>query len=316
MTTTFDATPITTVPSGISSLPTGSYALPITSPAAEQNGCLQNTAQIAAWSCQISQGLPYQLDVISIPGPSAVQDNEVTLEHGNSSMNFLPYGAQLPILTQAQVMGLVIDVQSPEKGPAWFFQTPYDKVVVLPEAALQAPSNGKRQYNPHSASPTSYMERKGTAQPGQNPWICYWNGTLLETFIYVNQSTWRVTASSTSSSSSSSSYPSSAATATDSQNDPTESYSEPNFLPPYPKVIKVQERRVLSGFQSIPPYCTLCLVMHDLMAAANLLRCPTLSRWVRKCRANFERHWPTHHDLSERNRAIHSLTNIGPQQII
>ena len=261
MTTTFDATPLSTTPAGISSLPTGSYSLPITTPATLQNGCLQNSAQSAAWTCQIPQALPYQLDVDAIPGASALQDNEITLDYGNGSMTFLPYGAQPPIVSQAQVMGLVTDVQSPERGPAWFFQVPYNKVVVLPEAALQAPSNSKRQNNPHSPSSSSFMGRKGTAQPGQNPWICYWNGTLLETFIYVNQtSSW---GASSSSSRSSSSYPTSTATTTSSQTAQASAYSNPTWLVPYPKVIKVQERRIPSGLESILPYCELYPVALD-----------------------------------------------------
>lgn len=249
MTTTFDATPLSTVPPGISSLPTGVYALPISSPATQQSGCLQNTVQSTAWSCQIAPSLPYQLDVTSVPGGSPISDNEITLNYGNDSMDFLPYGAQPPFLSQYQVMGLVVDSQSPERGPAWFFQAPYNKVVVLPEQALQAPSMDKRQYNTHSLPPSSFIERKGTAQPGQNPWICYWNGTLLETFIYVNQtSSWGASVSS-------SSYKSSAATSTYLESAETSAYSDPDFLSPYPKVIKVQERRIPSRYQSIPPYC-------------------------------------------------------------
>lgn len=177
-------------------------------------------------------------------------------------MTFLPYGAQPPLMTQAQVMGLAIDSQSPERGPAWFFQAPYNKVVVVPENALLPSSNDKRQYvSSHDPSPSSFMGRKGTAQVGQNPWICYWNGTILETFIYVNQ-----TSSYGASSSARSSSTTGAATATYSQSaqtsDAQSSYGDPDFVAPYPKVIKVQERRVPRGFQTIPPYCKLYLVSY------------------------------------------------------
>ena len=266
MTTTFDARPFTTVPTGLSSLPTGTYGLPITAPSTQQPGCLQNTAQSAAWSCLIQPALPYQLDVDFIPASSPLSDNEITLNYGNNSMNFLPYGAQPPILNQAQVMGLVTDSQNPERGPAWFFQAPYNKVVVLPQDALSASSNSKRQYNSHSLSSSSFMGRKGTAQPGEMPWICYWNGTLLETFIYVNQTSSGARSSSSSSCSTTAtstgygggatrtSYASSAQTSGASS-----SYSDPNFLNTYPKVIKVEERRVPRGYQSIPPYCKLSI---------------------------------------------------------
>ena len=271
MTTTFDATPFTTVPSGISSLPTGTFCLPITTPSTQEQGCIQDTTQSSAWTCQIPPALPYQLDVDFIPGSPALSNNELTLNYGNNTINFLPYGAQPPVLGQAEVLGLVTDSQNPERGPAWFFQAPYNKIVILPEQALTAPSsNSKRQYNPHGPETGAFMGRKGVAQPGDNPWFCYWNGTLLETFIYVNQtSSWGRSSSMSSSSTTSatptgghrggstgtyssstqtsaaqsSSYPSSGATPV------------PDFLEIYPKVIKIQERRIPKGAPSIPPYC-------------------------------------------------------------
>jgi hypothetical protein len=247
MTTTFDATPFTTVPTGISSLPTGVYSLPITDPATQQGGCLQNTGQSGAWTCQIQPALPYQLDVGFLPASNPLYDNEISLNFGNNTINYLPYGAQPPLVTQSQVMGLVTDSQSPERGPAWFFQTPYNKVVVIPQDQLQAPSNKKRQML-DSPSSGAFMDRKGTVQPDQYPWICYWNGTFLETFIYVNQ-----TITSSSSSSSTTGVP----TATSSQYAQSSAYSNPAFLSSYPRVIKVQERRVPSLYLSIPPYCML-----------------------------------------------------------
>ncbi|KAG0649563.1 hypothetical protein D0Z07_3566 [Hyphodiscus hymeniophilus] len=263
LTTTFDATPLSTTPTGVSALPTGVYGLPISSPATQQSGCLQNTAQSAAWSCQIALALPYQLNVTSIPGESPLSDNEITLNYGNNTMNFLSYGAQPPLLSKHQVMGLVVDSQSPERGPAWFFQAAYNKVVVLPDLALQAPSNGKRQDEPRSSPSSYYMERKGTAQPGQNPWICYWNGTFLETFIYVNQtSSWGAR----SSSSSSSSYTTSVSSATYSQSAQPSVWSD-SLLTPYPKVIKVQERRVPSGYEAIPPYC----IQHEVNSDGSVI---------------------------------------------
>lgn len=257
MTTTFDAQFLQTAPAGIPALPTGSYALPITVPSTQQAGCLQNSAQSAAWTCQIQPAIPYQLDIDFIPGASPVTDNEITLDYGNNSMTFLSYGAQPPLMTQAQVMGLAIDSQSRERGPAWFFQAPYNKVVVVPENALSASSNDRRRDTSQGPPASAFMGRKGTAQVGQNPWICYWNGTVLETFIYVNQTS----SYGASSSGSSSSRTTSASSSTSSQSTETSTaqpnYGDANFLAPYPKVIKVQERRVPKGFQTIPPYCKL-----------------------------------------------------------
>lgn len=254
MTTTFDASFLSSVPTGTPALPTGIYALPITVPSTQDTGCLQNTAQSAAWSCQIQPALPYQVDITFISGSqSATMDNEITLDYGNDSLVATPYGTRPPIVNSPVVMNLAIDSQSPERGPAWFFQAPYNKIVVIPEDALLPSSSDKRQFASNDGSTSSFMNRKGTAQVGQSPWICYWNGTVLETFIYLNQtSTYGAKAtsgSSTITAAPSSTYSQSAQTST-AQSD----YGDAEFLTPYPKVVKVQERRV-KGFQTIPPYC-------------------------------------------------------------
>jgi hypothetical protein len=313
MTTTFDATPFTTVPSGISSLPTGVYGLPITTPSTNQQGCIQDTTESAAWSCNIPQALPYQLDVDFIPGSPALSNNELTLSYGNNTIDFLPYGAQPPVLSQAQVLGLVTDSQNPERGPAWFFQAPYNKVVILPEDAITAPSsNTTRQYNPHSPQTGAFMGQKGVAQPGDMPWFCYWNGTLLETFIYVNQtSSWgrsSTSSSCTTTATPTGSYEGNASgthgSSTQTSGAQSSSYpppgesGDPDFLGIYPKVVKIQERRMPRGGQTIPPYCksysTLCL---QIGAVTNVSRYPTCCQWRRNNPNKPEQHRSTRHNL-------------------
>lgn len=275
LTTTFDATPFTTVPSGISSLPTGVFGLPITTPSIQEQDCIMDTTQSVAWNCQIPPALPYQMNINRIPSASELTNNEITLDFGNNTVDFLPYGAQPPVLTETQVLGLVTDSQNPDRGPAWFFQVPYNKVVILPDEALAAPSsNSKRQNNGRRSRTGAFMERKGVAMPGDAPWFCYWNDTLLETFIYVDQiSSWGRAASSLSSSCTTTATPTrgygGSATSTGSSSAQTSmaqasSYSDsvasgdPEFLGLYPRVVKVEERRIPRGSQSISPYCKFC----------------------------------------------------------
>jgi hypothetical protein len=252
--TTLDASPITTLPSGIPALPTGTFLLPITTPSIAPDSCLENPAQSGAWSCAIPSGLPYQMTVSGIPGSSSLSNNEITLDLGNSTLGYLPYGAQPPVLNQAQVLSLARNVPDPERGPAWFFQTLYNKVVILPEGAL-TPLNTKRATNSHGDDTVLDFVRKGVTQPGDRPWFCYWNGTLLEAFLYVNETS-RAGARS-------SAHPTGAATATYSSatSSPTSTVPSPGqtvdpaFLPCYPKTVKLEERRLPLGSQPITPYC-------------------------------------------------------------
>lgn len=131
----------------------------------------------------------YTIDVEQIPGANSnVNNNEINLTLGNNTFGgYYPYGTQPPVLTQQQVLNLVSDSQNLARGPAWFFEIPYNKLVIIPEALLSEPSS-KRDLEVRKDYPAhDFTSRKNVAQPGDKPWFCYWNGTLLETFIYVSQ---------------------------------------------------------------------------------------------------------------------------------
>ena len=90
------------------------------------------------------------------------------------------------------------DVDDAERGPAYFFQQPYDKLVILPEAALFNGSYSKRWLDDELDSEVekgtqSELEKRNDSfffpQPGDRPWFCFWNNTILEGFIYVTENT-------------------------------------------------------------------------------------------------------------------------------
>jgi len=269
MTTTFDATPFTTLPDGIPMLPTGTFQVPITTPSIAPASCLTDPLENSAWSCAIPPALPYRMTVQPLPNSDAISNSEISLGYGHN-IKFLPYGAQPPILKDNKVLRLVTDSDYPERGPAWFFQTTYDKLVILPEAQLTPiAKRGGTQYWGNRAS--DFMGRKGVAAAGDKPWLCYWNGTLLEAFIYVNQSS--NAADLSPASTSSSQFTEGSATTTNSAGVPTSDtqsndYSssrptqDPQLLPCYPKVFKLEERRVAIS-ERIRPYCIQNIVSDD-----------------------------------------------------
>jgi hypothetical protein len=118
-----------------------------------------------------------------------------------------------------------------------------------------APSNNKRQLGSSSLPQPTQFVRKGVANAGDKPWFCYWNNTLVEAFIYVNQTS---AAGARAAASSSAKPPSSASSSSTSPSASPSSAWEvpaPVFLPYYPKVVKVEERRVTVGADPIQPYC-------------------------------------------------------------
>lgn len=213
----------------------------------------------------------YTIEVEKIPGATSnLNNNEINLTLGNNTFGgYYPYGTQPPVLTTQQVLNLVSDSQNPNEGPAWFFELPYNKFVILPEGALSMPTS-KRDLEVREGHPIGdFTQRKNVAQPGDRPWFCYWNGTLLEAFIYVNltSSAGRATSSTSAPATSptwnsgpSPTYGDGAAVSTSQASGSSSFQGQMNWLPAYPKVLKIEERRVPRGAQSISPYCVQNLI--------------------------------------------------------
>lgn len=243
MITTFDADPLSTVPTDLSALPTGTWEVPVSAPTLSQTSCLQDGAESEAWSCELPK-VPLNVVVAQLQGDDPLNDYALTMRAAESdSADYFQYGVQQPVLQEPQIMSLVTDAQEPERGPAWFFQAPYNKIVHLPEHALD-PVLSKRSLRDVVSGITVARDLDDlTASPGDKPWICYWNGTLLETFIYVGQN-------------------SSSANGTSSPK-PTSLSTNGNDYYDHPNVVKIMERRMPRGFQSIPPYCVKHVILDN-----------------------------------------------------
>lgn len=280
VTTTFDAKS-TPVPSSFPILPSGTYQVMLGSPQDTQTDCIMNSAQLSAWSCQAPPP-PISIDVTS----DKTGKHTATLTRGQNLDSF-NYGTQPPVIEAQKKLDLVIDVNNPSYGPAWFFQVPYDKLVVLHEnqLSISTSSEGKRDasFNPSS----KHFHRRGPAQPGDTPWFCYWNGTLLETFIFANQrsaagaeqpsSTSRPMTSPTTESPSSIAIATALPTSLRRQptseghsSEPANVSEVPLFLSGYPKIVKIEERRIPPGDVTVRPFCTSMTILSDGTPLPNL----------------------------------------------
>jgi len=161
--------------------------------------------------------------------------NEYYLTLGSTISNVLTYGMQEPILTFNAPSILVTDNYDPIRGPAYLFQKSYDKLVILPESTSIARRG-------------AVGSGQGVVQPGDRPWFCYWNETLLEMFIYSNLTLSEASATSIST-------PTSTISLADAP--------VPTGLSRYPKVIKM-ENSVQSGAPD--PYCQQMEISNDGLA--------------------------------------------------
>ncbi|KAL8820484.1 MAG: hypothetical protein Q9223_001314 [Gallowayella weberi] len=211
-----------------------------------------------SWNCADEQDLKLDLSVsgkISVSPRFPTQTNKVR------------YGPQLPQLDKPIPLKLMGDKEGMDKGPAWWFQQPYTKVVVVRGYDFNADGalNDKRWIVDRQAR----RERRQAVAPATaKPWFCYWNNTLLEGFIYVTQNF-------------SGQYQAVAAESGTSEEDngsgsfyaytphPSRATGsigkrqsiDPSQLAAYSKDIKIEERRAPNT--SPAPYCVHMQIMND-----------------------------------------------------
>ncbi|KAL8798963.1 MAG: hypothetical protein Q9182_006241 [Xanthomendoza sp. 2 TL-2023] len=221
-----------------------------------------------SWNCADEQDLKLDLSVsgkISVSPRFPLQQNMVR------------YGPQLPQLDQPIALKLMGDKEGMDKGPAWWFQQPYTKVVVVRDYDFNADGslNDKRWIVDRQAR---RERRRAVATPTAKPWFCYWNNTLLEGFIYVTQNfSGQYQAVSSEYLASSSSAAESGTSEGDSGSGSFHAYTphpprstgsfgkrqsiDPSQLAAYSKDIKIEERRAPNT--SPAPYCVHMQIMND-----------------------------------------------------
>ena len=197
----------------------------------------------------------------------------VSLTYSTPSNGSIYYGSQPPQLNQPAPLVLMYDKDDSDKGPAYFFQQTYDKLVIVHERDLPGGvQSSKRSFikrwlygdGPDSlGSLTGRQENdeddewtsQSMAKPGDKPWFCYWNNTILEGFIFVTQDA-------NAGASASDASPSAAATSIGSgpvHGSRLKRYGPAS--PSYPKSVKIEERRSLKTSQA---YCQQMQILNTL----------------------------------------------------
>jgi hypothetical protein len=198
--------------------------------------------------------------------------------------NSILYGLQTPLL-DTQPLELVLDLDCEDYGPAYHFSARYDKLVILPPNELNFGSGlTKRQDD-------KYRQRF-KVKAGDTPWYCYWNHTYIEGYIYADDNSTASTFTSfptqwptptpgptdtgavNVAAAASTSGPASATQTTAMSPTPSpanlaapvrarESESDassPPRMPPYPRIVKIEERRLPDSPQ---PYCQQMLMLDN-----------------------------------------------------
>ncbi|THC98973.1 hypothetical protein EYZ11_001524 [Aspergillus tanneri] len=237
-----DATPISTFPTNLLPLPTGNYMIPAYAKN-QSKFCIADSDYTPSWGCMTEGHIP-----ISISG-TQTQPN-ITFENATFTSSSFTYGAQAPFFaTPTQSLSLVMDSSDLSLGPAWTFFTLFDKLVVVPQDTFSSSvASSKRHIDEFEVLQGAYY-RKKVAKSGDKPWFCWWNGTVMEFFLYANKSTRDFGKSSTAS--------------LLERPKPTESSDSPDKdkVPDFPRRIKMEEKRDYADAQT--PYCQQMHVMEN-----------------------------------------------------
>jgi len=242
-----DYSTMTSMPTNLKSVPTGHYLIP---------SLLRNCSRMCiegedetnkAWACM---NKPNDFEVY-VEGDD--DEHSIVFVNDGPTSTFT-YGAQPPYLpTPTQSLNMAIDTSEASMGPALFFYALFNKLVILPDDMFSSSSISRRSYLDGDGSALeTFMDRKQTAEPGDKPWFCWWNSTMMEFFLYVNQSSTDTLSGSTATTNGNMA----ASTATSSY---LQNSRRGSNAADYPRRIKIEERRDYSG--AVSPYCQQMQVM-------------------------------------------------------
>ncbi|KAK1832436.1 hypothetical protein QBC39DRAFT_304850 [Podospora conica] len=193
-TMTFDARPIPT-PTDLPPLAEGRFSMPIRSVSRSHRGCFNDTTQAQAWQCH---SIISNFEItIAKPKKDSLGDYTASITCNTSNTvanNIYSYGEQPFLIEKPVTLDLVTDTQEPNRGPAWYYMTKYDKIVVVPENSIKVdddPKANRRRIRDfvikYPIGATDFKRKKPGIPDGHKPWICTWEGAFLEVFVYAQQ---------------------------------------------------------------------------------------------------------------------------------
>ena len=150
----------------------GTFSLPIGAPQQQNSACLAQNNESAAWTCTAREPL-----ILSFfPSPTEQRNLIMMAIQSPSNMQPSMYGVQDPRINPLELTPAV-DPERPNNGAAYYFRTTYSRTMLLKEDQIA------KQSQDLDLPKTNVS----TIQPGDRPWLCIFNKTLLEGYIYVSE---------------------------------------------------------------------------------------------------------------------------------
>jgi hypothetical protein len=148
-------------------IPKGTYSLALGNARQQSSGCLAMNNESVAWAC--TNGRSLKVDISTSSASTMISLG--SLGSSNQSM----YGQQSQEVAVTELHpGEALDYMG--HRPLYTFQTTYNRTVLLPTAQLR--QGGE------SSNPTLDVEGM-IINPGEKPWLCFFNDTIIEGFVYA-----------------------------------------------------------------------------------------------------------------------------------
>ncbi|KHN99051.1 uncharacterized protein MAM_02749 [Metarhizium album ARSEF 1941] len=250
------------LPRGLPPLATGCYSLPPMDKSQAPKSCIKDSEQTSAWNCDMPFRW-YSMNVSEYDGGTEISHYAMNLRPFDPEASKFMYGTQPPNIPDFQPMRLVNDTKEINRGPAWFLEIKYNKTVTVPEGQLTPPGSSspqRRWDHPESSYldvVNSRFSRKGMAVvEGDKPWTCTWPNVSLQIYVYPNQTSTPLKTTTTSD-------PNQSVVSTLSPTPTSPSGGQPTFQDPYPKLVKVVERRAHYSDDYAPATCTQYRITND-----------------------------------------------------
>ncbi|KAI1416570.1 hypothetical protein F5Y13DRAFT_119201 [Hypoxylon sp. FL1857] len=182
----WDTQPLSTLPPDLPPLPQGNFSMFLGRNNRISNTCFSDPTLSQAWSCDLTL-FQLSMSIQRLPNEPNTSDYSfgfIFNESNTLKNNVYTYGVQPPDLRDLK-MKLVSDVFEMPRGPAWNFEVSYNKTAIIPEMFISASSSSQNRRRMLFGGGDA--KRRGVAQPGEKPWVCHWDNTILEAFIYAGQ---------------------------------------------------------------------------------------------------------------------------------
>ncbi|KAF2113950.1 hypothetical protein BDV96DRAFT_105550 [Lophiotrema nucula] len=201
----------------------GTYAFKVKE-SQHDSECLAREDETAAWTCDPKRMLRFSL--------SHASDGQANATYASIDLkdNLTFWGAQGPNINQV-LLNPAIDPENPANGMAYHFLTTYNRTVVLKEGEIG-----------DVLTQTTPEMNKTYVKDGERLWLCAFEQTEVEGYIYVSQSAQRA-------------------------NQTVPSNQDPNFIGMnfLPYFLKLREMRTRESPQ---PYCTKMQMQNGTMVPA------------------------------------------------